>query len=470
MAEFTNKKIAVLGLGIEGQDICKFLIKHRAKNITLFDQKTPKELGDTYQNFKFQISNFKLGPDYLKGGLTDFDMIFRSPALKLSLPEIAEAKKKGSIVTSATKLFFDLCPAKIIGVTGTKGKGTTATLIYNILRDYTSVTAKYKILKKAGLPANRRGKKVFLAGNIGQPMLGLLSQLEGESWVVLELSSFQLQDLDKSPHIAVVLFITSEHLDYHRNVKEYTQAKSNIVQHQKGSDWAVLNADNPLSKSFCLLTKAKVHFFSRQQKTNGAYIRNDQIFLREKLIGKTSQLRLKGEHNWDNVCAAITASALAGANITAIKKTVFSFKGLDHRLELVKHLKGVDFYNDTFSTTPETAIAAIKAFKKPIILIAGGSEKGSDYTQLGQEITKNSVRTLILIGQMAERIKKAVEKANFKGEIVYQPREMKEIIEIAFEKSRRGDVILLSPACASFDMFANYKERGRQFKKYAHSL
>ncbi len=358
MFNFVNKKIAVLGLGIEGQDVCRFLLKKKAQ-ITVFDRKSAVELGEVCQKFKKQGIEFRLGENYLEGfsarggptpesgqahlptsdvagyggqAASGWDVIFRSPAFKLSTPEIIEAQKAGVVVSSATKLFFDLCPAKIIGVTGTKGKGTTATLIY-------------QILKKAG-------KKVYLAGNIGQPMLDLLPKLTGESWVVLELSSFQLQDLHKSPNIAVALFITSEHLDYHRNTQEYIQAKSNIVRHQKGSDKTVLNADSVTSRSFAKLTKAKIYYFSRQKRTNGAYAQNDQIFFSGKLIGKTEKLKLKGEHNWDNVCAAITTSVLPGADMDSVKKVVFSFAGLEHRLELVRQFKGISFYNDSFSTTP----------------------------------------------------------------------------------------------------------------------
>ena len=444
MINFSQKSVAVLGLGIEGQDTCQFLTKRGAK-ITVFDQKTASELGKTVKVLKSRGVKFKLGKNYLKNGLGKFDVIFRSPAFKTSLPAIVKAKKKGSKISSATELFFKTCPAKIIGVTGTKGKGTTSTLIYNILK--------------------RAGKKVFLAGNIGQPMLALLPKLDRKSWVVLELSSFQLQGLNFSPHVAVVLFITSEHLNYHRNVKEYIRAKSNIVRHQNKNDFAILNADNNTSSSFAHLTPAKTLYFSRQKKINGAYVINKKIMLANKIISPVKNLKLKGEHNWDNVCAAVTAANSIGISKKIIQKEVFSFKGLEHRLELVRTIKKISFYNDSFSTTPETAIAAIKAFQKPIILIAGGSEKGSNYDQLGKEIAKSSVKSLILIGQMAKRIKKAVEKAGYRGEIIYQPGEMKEIIKIAFKKAKPNNIILLSPACASFDMFKNYKDRGNQFKK-----
>ncbi len=450
MIDFRHKKIAVLGLGIEGEDVVKFLIKHEAKDITIFDQKNGKELGIAYQKLKNLISNFKLGPNYLKDGLTDFDIIFRSPALKPSMPELVEAKKAGIEISSATKLFFDLCPGKIIGVTGTKGKGTTSTLIY-------------KILKKAG-------KKVFLAGNIGVPMLSLLPKLDKKSWVVLELSSFQLQDLKKSPHIAVVLFITSEHLDYHKDTEEYIEAKANIVRYQKEKDFAVLNADNQVSSSFAALTPAEIYCFSRFKKVNGAYVKDGKIYLFGQLIGETKKLKLIGSHNWDNICAATVVAWIIGVGSKAIKSGVFGFSGLEHRLELVRKIKGVIFYNDSFSTTPETTTAAIRSFNQPIILIAGGSEKGADFSHLGKEIANSSVRVLVLIGKEAKRIRKAVLDAGFKEKIIFQPKNMKEIVKSAFSQAKAGDVVLLSPACASLDMFKNYKDRGDQFKKYVCAL
>lgn len=447
MTEFFGKKIAILGLGLEGGDLCQFLLKKGAK-ITVFDQKKASELGGTYKKFKNQGIIFKLGKDYLKDGLVGFDFLFRSPGFSRYLPQIVEAEKKGTFISSATKLFFDLCPGKIIGVTGTKGKGTTATLIYEILKE--------------------NGKKVELAGNIGQPMLSLLSKLTKDHWVVLELSSFQLMDMNKSPHIAVVLFIASEHLDYHKSQEEYLQAKAHLVSFQKEDDFAVLNADNPTSCSFASLTRAKTFYFSRRGRVDGAYVKNGKIFLFNKLVGPVDKLQLRGQHNWENVCAAITTAFLSGAE--SVKKAVFSFKGLAYRLEFVKMVGGISFYNDSFSTNPEATIAAIRSFSEPLVLIAGGSEKGADYTALGREIVSSSVKTLILIGKMAPRIKEASLKAGYQGKIIYRPPSMKEIVKLAFQNAGSGGIVLLSPAAASLDMFKNYKDRGAQFKKYVQAL
>lgn len=447
--DFSGKKIAILGFGLEGQDLCRFFLEKKAE-ITVFDQKRASELGKEYFEFKNQGVGFGLGKNYLKSGIKNFDIIFRSPGFRRFLPEILEAEKAGVKISSATKLFFELCQAKIVGVTGTKGKGTTSTLIYQILK--------------------RAKEEAFLAGNIGQPMLALLPKLTGSSWVVLELSSFQLQDLNKSPHIAVVLFVTSEHLDYHQSRKEYILAKENIVCHQEKGGFAILNADNATSSSFASLTPAQTFFFSRKTKVEGAYVKDEKIFLFGQLVGSTKGLQLRGRHNWDNVCAAATAAWVAGAKTETIKKAVFAFRGLEHRLELVKKTRDVAFYNDSFSTTPETAIAAIRSFKEPVILIAGGSEKGSSYRGLGKEIVKSSVKVLILIGQTADRIKKAAIQADFRGEVIYKPGKMREIVKVAFQKAGPGDIVLLSPACASFDMFANYKDRGVQFKREVKRL
>lgn len=446
----SDKKIAILGLGIEGEDGVKFLLSQGvdSKNITVFDQKPLEELKEKIS--QLGIKNYQLGKDYLKNGLRNFDIIFRSPAFKLSMPEIVEAKKKGAIITSATKLFFDLCPGRIIGVTGTKGKGTTSSLIYQILKE--------------------AGKKVFLAGNIGEPMLALLPKLNRESWVVLELSSFQLQDLEKSPYVAVVLFIVSEHLDYHKDFKEYLEAKANIVKYQKKSDFAVLNADNKNSAALAKLTPAKVFWFSRRKKVNGGFVDKGKIFVFDQLVGEVKDLKIRGEHNWENVASAVTVGKILGVSLEKIRKAVFSFKGLEHRLELVAKIKGVSFYNDSFSTTPETTIAAVKSFNQPLILILGGSDKGSDYRQMAKEIVSSTVKTVVLIGQMAPKIKKELLVAGFKGKIIFRPKTMKEIVEKSFAEAKKGDVVLLSPACASFDMFKNYKDRGWQFKSNVANL
>ncbi len=453
VTEFKNKKVVILGLGMEGMDVCRYLSASGAK-ITFFDQKEKDDLKELVREGRKLGAAFKLGRNYLKGGLLDFDFVFRSPGFYRFLPEITAVQKGGAVISSATKLFFEQCPAKIIGITGTKGKGTTATLIYEILKN--------------------SGKRVFLAGNIGQPMLALLEKLQIDDWVVLELSSFQLIDLQKSPHIAVVLNIAVDHLDWHKDKNEYIAAKANLVSHQGTEDFAVINADYPVSFDFGQKTKGKVFYVSRQKKVKGSYAQGGEVFLnitQEQKITDTDKLQLRGEHNLENITAACLAAHLAGASFNSLQETAVGFVGLEHRLEFVGEFEGIKYYNDSFSTTPETCIAAIKSFSEPLILIAGGSEKGSDFMQLGEEISKSNIKTLILIGLMTERIKEAVEKVGrFRGKIITDLVNMEQIIKTAKKEAKAGDVVLLSPACASFDMFTNYKERGEQFKNWVKKL
>jgi len=414
MTEYKDKKIAILGYGLEGRDVEKYL-KNKGAVLTILDK--------------------KLDPDYL-ASLSKFDIIVRSPGVYRHIPEIVEAEKAGVKITSAIKIFFDECPGKIIGVTGTKGKGTTSTLIY-------------QILKAAGLD-------VYLAGNIGKPMLELLSVLTSKSYVVLEMSSFQLIDMDKSPNISVVLNITEDHLDWHKDREEYVNAKENIVKFQKPSDFTVLNEEYETPKSFEKDAKGKVLFFSKKSL--------DAKF-KEKLL-------LRGKHNLENIAAAVEVAKIVGVDEDLILKTVQSFKGLEHRLELVNTICDVTFYNDSFATGPQPTIAAINSFTEPETLILGGSDKGLDYQELGKIISeKENVKNIILIGETKFKIRMSLQIVNRELHIVgLDKTNMMEIVEIAYKITKPGGVVILSPASASFDMFKNYKDRGNQFKEAVHQL
>lgn len=427
LEKYRNKKIAVLGgYGLEGLATCDYL---------------------TANGLNFDVLDKKTDPDYLNkvGG---YEVIFRTPGIAPTTPELVSAEKSGVVMTSQIEEFFDLCPGKIIGVTGTKGKGTTSTIIYEILK--------------------AEGLDVYLGGNIGVPAISFLDDLKPDSWIILELSSFQLQTLKKSPYIAVVLNITSEHLDYHKDTTEYRQAKSNIVSHQTEDDFAVLNDDYEISKNFAKLTPASKYFFSRNHKVDGCYVDDkDQIIINVEgenaVIANASELKLRGRHNLENVTAAALASFLAGSRPNVISTAVKSFAGLEHRLELVREVNGVSYYNDSFSTVPETAIAALDSFTEPIILIAGGSDKKSDYTELGKKIASSNVKAIILVGEMAGQIQSSIPEA-FKGEIVLGLTKMSGMVTKAASLADNGDVVLLSSACASFGLFENYKDRGDQFK------
>ncbi len=431
-SDFKGKKIAVLGVGIEGLSSQKYLSEYGAE-VTLLDKKD--------------------NPDYLSD-LDKYDLIVRSPGIKLNLPELVQFKEK---VTSQTKLFFDLCPAEIIGVTGTKGKGTTSSLIYEMLK--------------------KQGADVYLGGNIGQPPFDFMDKLNAQSKVVLELSSFQLEDLQKSPHIAVMLMITQEHLNawedanYHESIGEYIDAKRNLVRFQTSSDIAILNRDYPATNESDIHTEAQIFWVSRERGVErGTFVENGFVVFKENReakgeeIIKTSEIKLIGEHNLENVCAAVTVAKIQGVETINIVSILKTFGGLEHRIEFCGEIRGVKFYDDSFSTTPETAIAAIKSFRQPEILILGGSSKNSDFKELGEVINESqNIKAIIGIGVEWPKIKENIKNSSV--EIIEGAKNMKEIIGNALVVAEDGDVVLLSPACASFDMFENYKERGNEFKK-----
>ena len=429
MGDFKGKKIAVLGRGIEGESSAKFLLGQGA-DVTILDEKEDR--------------------DYLKN-LDSYDLIVRSPGVKLDILEKCKDK-----VTSQTKIFFDLCPGPIIGVTGTKGKGTTSSLIYEMLKE--------------------AGKDVYLGGNIGTPPLYFTTNLKKDSIVVLELSSFQLLDLGKSPHIAVMLMTTREHLNWHKDVLEYIDAKRNILRHQTESDFAVVNKDYPASREADVHTPGQVFYISREDEVvEGCFVKNENITVRrggvEQEIVETAEIILPGKHNLENICAATMVAILAGVSRKDIAKVIKTFKGLEHRLELVSEVNGVKYYDDSFSTTPETAIAAIEAFEAPEILILGGSSKNSDFSELGKIIfERHNIKAIIGIGEEWERIKKSIGYQVSRIKYIENCKNMKEVVEKASEIAHDGDIVLLTPACASFGMFANYKDRGDQFKKEVSRL
>ncbi len=460
MYEYKGKHIAVIGLSTEGKDTVKFL-HQRGAVIMCCDRRGKEALGQTYEELSRFGVWFQLGEEYLHD-LDAFDAVVRTPGMSPRTPELLSYRKKGGKITSLTKIFFEECRAPIIGVTGTKGKGTTSTLIAKMLES--------------------DGKTVHLGGNVGTPLLSRVDSIHEDDLVVLELSSFQLEDLTQSPHIAVILRTTQEHLanfdklatNFHVTKEAYIEAKKSIVRYQTEKAIAIINKDDPTAMSFAGETKAKKYFFSMSDTTTDAYITDHAVYLRtdsgiKKLCDRAS-VKLRGDHNLENIAAASLAVRAAGVSYDAIKKAAVSFSGLEHRLEVVREFRGVIYVNDTFSTVPETTIAAIKSFSEPLILIVGGSEKGSDFTEMGIVIAKSLVKVLLVVGDMTERILKAVDAAGYKGKKITGLRTMKDIVVIASKEATRGDVILLSPACASFDMFVNYKERGKLFKEEVNNL
>lgn len=428
MIDFNNKQVAVIGEGVEGLSSAKYL-RGKGAIVTILDKKYKE--------------------DYLKD-LDKYDLIVRSPGVKPSTIKDLGLKIKEDNITSQTKLFFDLCPAKIIGVTGTKGKGTTSSLIY-------------EMLKKQGFDAH-------LGGNIGVPPFDFLEKLNKHSVVVLELSSFQLLDLRKSPQIAVLLMTTSEHLNWHSSIEEYIDAKRNILRFQTKSDFAVVNKDYLASRESDMESNGEIYYVSTEEECErGCFIKDNAIYIKEGVFEEkvinTKDILIPGAHNYENACAAIMAASLFGVSINNISYVLKNFKGLEHRLELIAEINGVKYYDDSFSTIPETAIAAIKSFKQTEILILGGASKNSDFSELGRVMQHaENIKAIIGIGIEWKRIK--AEIINPKSEIlmIEGADSMEKIVTAASKLAIPGDVVLLTPACASFDMFKNYKDRGEQFK------
>lgn len=455
---FKNKKVAVIGAGVEGLSSALWLDKQGA-DVTVLDR---NEEIEEIKKIRDKGINYNLGQDYLSN-LGVYEVVVRSPGIRRNLPEILDAEKQGKIITSQTQIFFDLSPSPIIGVTGTKGKGTTSALIYEMLKT--------------------EGLDVHLGGNIGTPPLDFLDKLMLESWVVLELSSFQLEDLKSSPHIAVILMITPEHLgidsvgtaNYHESMEEYVSAKRNILRNQTDKDYVIINRDYPASLESDVYAHGKIYQVSREREASldGCFTRQGRVIIRkdgkEEDVIEVSEILLPGKHNYENVCAASMAADLAGASLGSIASAIRQFKGLPHRLELVKEVKGIRYYDDSFSTTPETAIAAIEAFEDPEILILGGSHKDSDFTELGKVISeRQNIKAIIGIGVEWERIK--LQVISPKLQVIEGLKSMEEVVQKASEIAEPGDVVLLSPACASFGMFRDYKERGELFKESVLNL
>ncbi len=439
-------RIAILGFGQEGQAAYDYW-RSPDNQLVACDQNEAVELPSDVAR--------QLGPDYLKN-LDGFDVVVRSPGIAPS--DIVAANSPGILtkVTTGLNEFFRVCPTKnIIGITGTKGKGTTSTLIA-------------KMLEAAG-------KTVHLGGNIGVAPLDVLKgSIQPDDWVVLELSSFQLIDLAYSPHIAVCLMVVPEHLNWHADMDEYVNAKRQLFAHQTVDDLAIYFSGNEASQKIASASPGRIIPYSAKP---GALVQNNQIMIDGQIICRTSELKLLGQHNWQNVCAAVTAvwfslseiEEQVEQNIKAMHSVLTAFTGLPHRLELVREVNGVQYYDDSFGTTPETAIVAIRAFAQPKVIILGGSDKGATFDELTQAVAASNVRTVVLIGDTGPAIKQGLRRAGYEH-TVDGGTTMHSMVAAAKSQAQSGDVVLLSTGCASFGLFQNYKDRAQQFNQAVQAL
>ena len=445
-----GKKVAIIGLGVSNLPLLDYFYEKKAI-VTVFDnrkiEEISKEILDKMTNYSI---DFSFGEKYLSK-LNGFDLIFRSPSCLPTVRELKKEEERGALVTTEIELLMKMCPCKIIGITGSDGKTTTTTLISEILK--------------------QSGKTTYVGGNIGIPLFTKLSEIKPDDIVVLELSSFQLMGMEISPDISIITNITPNHLNIHKDYQEYIDAKKNIYRYQNKDGILILNYDNEITKNCEADAKGKVIFFSSKEKIDNGYMVDGDVIkesidgVRKHLIN-TENIFIKGKHNYENICAAIAATRTL-VDMDKIIEICSEFKGVEHRIEFVKEIDGVKWYNDSASSSPSRMISALNAFNKGIVLIAGGYDKNLDYMPVAEPIL-DKVENLILIGQTAEKIFNAVkleEEKLGKNIGIYTANSLNQAIMLAKKHCNNCHTVLFSPGSASFDMFKNMYERGDIFKE-----
>ena len=456
--ELKSKKVGVLGFGHEGQALVRYLSKHQIP-INVFDKKPQSEMNANQLSIiaehKFQTF---LGENYLDN-LGEMEVVFKSPGINLSDQIKQTLKEKEIFLTSQTAWFFKHCPSKIIGITGTKGKGTTSSLLFEILK------------------ASQFPHKVYITGNIGKDSpLDFLDQTTPEDLIVFELSSFQLEGLQQSPNIGICLMVTEDHLDYHPDLESYHKAKEAITKFQTENDIAIYNIDYLASKHIGELGDGKKYEISKSDAISlGARIdlQTEQIVITtesSQISIETKPRIIRGKHNLENIAAASLAATLLGVDSKILTHTIQSFSGLPHRLELVGEFHNVKFYDDSIATNPDTALAGLTSFTEPVILLLGGANKGLDYTNFLTQVSQSqNLKAIICFGQVGELLFSALTKLGFQKTLNGPFMSFDEAVKSAISISDTGDIILLSPAATSFDMFNSYAERGDAFKELIRS-
>ncbi len=454
---FKGGRVTIIGLAREGTALAKFLAQ-RGAEVTVSDLRKEEELQDNVAQLEGLPIHFVLG-GHPGEVLDQTDILFLSPGVPRDTPIVIAAQEKGIPISSETNLFTELCPAPIIGITGSSGKTTTVSLVGQMLR--------------------ASGLRTWVGGNIGQPLIGYLEEIEPTDKVVMELSSFQLEVMAWSPSIAAILNITPNHLDRHPSMEAYIKAKLNLLRFQQPGDVAVLgydlisNIQYPISNiQYPILT-----FSLNEEVEQGAFLRDSQIILRlgdtEQRICSADEIKLLGRHNLENVLAACAIGAVGGASQQAMADVATTFEGVEHRLELVRERGGVRYYNDSIATSPERTVAALRSFDQPIVLLAGGRDKHLPWDEMVR-LTLEKVKHLVLFGEAAPIIERAVQEARDEMQDarckMHKCTTLEEAVEVAAREARAGDVVLLSPGGTSFDAFRDFAERGEQFRKLVKAL
>ncbi|NME95076.1 UDP-N-acetylmuramoyl-L-alanine--D-glutamate ligase [Clostridium cochlearium] len=445
-----NKKVAIIGLGISNMPLIEFLSNLGAR-VTGFDKKNEDELGKDIEKLKEKGVNFELGSNYLDK-LSNFDVVFRTPSMRVDHPILTKAKSEGAYITSEMEQFIKYCPAKLFCVTGSDGKTTTTTLIYNMLK--------------------AEGYTVWIGGNIGTPLFTKIEKIKKEDMVVLELSSFQLMSIKEPVEVALITNVSPNHLDIHKDMEEYIEAKKNIFKYQRKDDLLVINEDNKVTKSMEKECIGRVLKFSMKEKLKkGAFFYDEYLYINEKKVCNMNEVKLKGMHNIENLLAAFCCVS-EDISIDSMGKVAKNFAGVEHRLELVKEIQGVKYFNDSIASSPTRTLAGLKSFDRPVILIAGGYDKNISFDILAKEGISH-IKHLILLGDTKYKIEEAFKNI-MKDSNQYIPisicNSIEEAVNIAKENAKFGDIVTLSPACASFDMFKNFEERGNKFKSIINNL
>lgn len=449
--KFINgKNVAVVGIGVSNIPLINFLVKLGA-NVTGFDMKSEEALGEIAVDFKKKGVKLELGEKYLEK-LTGYEVIFKTPSMRIDCEALVRAKKEGAYITSEMEEFVRYCKGKIYAITGSDGKTTTTTIISKLLE--------------------AQGYKTWVGGNIGTPLFSNIEEIEENHMVVLELSSFQLMTMNLPVDVAVVTNLAPNHLDMHKDMQEYIDAKKNIFLYQSNDSVLVLNRENNITYGFESESKAEIReFSSKRVLNNGAYFDEGILYLDGNVVCKKENIVIKGMHNVENYLAAFTATK-NDVEIETMKKVAESFAGVEHRCELVREVDGVKYYNDSIASSPTRTLAGLFAFERKVILIAGGYDKHIPFEPLAEE-GYHFIKELILLGDTKELIKEAFDKLRLNKNInvpIIMVDSLEQAVNKAKEIAQDGDVVTLSPACASFDMFPNFAVRGNRFKEIVNSL